>query len=1177
MNEMPNRLGCILNLMPRQKGIINGLGVANLGFVNALLRHGSYREIHVFTSTLKADNTGLDLPPDAGERVRVLPIDALPFFLTEHDYAAMHVGDPYIDRLVSLRQSFARSPFPVLGRTHALCGDPSLNRFRDVLLSPHEAWDGVLCSGPGARTVMQRTVEEVIHRTREEAGVELAFRGHFPELPLGVDPEQGPLPSREDARRALGLPEHAVVLLSLGRITAVDKADLHPLLLAVNELVEERQRSGLVLIIAGAVRNAQHYLEALFVKAHELGLGGVVRFEMDPDEPGKRQLLAASDVMVSLADHVQETFGLVPLEAMAAGLPVVLSDWNGYRHLIDDGREGFLIPTTWDDFDGLWWPFAWFKPEENLFSAAQTVALDLPLLVDRLDALIHRPDLRRAMGEAGRQRVAEKFSWDVVVHGFESIVQQAWSRGPETATAAVAANPLPVYQRFGHYATARPGEPWVLETSERGKRVLEESESLWHFEGLAHLVQRPVLMRILEEGCLPLSTEMLAKKIRLPESMIRFHAMMLLKHGLISTPEPPLTAHPVAGRFPGAVHEEPLTVASASADSDEASSQARDEIHARSVTDPGPGIDALLTPLIHDTMKALHPCIERLTCDGQGPLQLNLCHALRNLLLDRLLQALAWWARKVRGPRDAYPFQEVVDELLAAGGMSALTSAFPVWARAVSLDLQRFQVQMGRLMRRVRTDLFEVSGEMNWASASVKGRRIVGIQCPRYRSRGILDGTCVLVFEPDYQLMYKARDLRLCDRVIGAHDDADSPNESLAEWINARFDDGSRIPTCRVLPRVDLEAQGMARHYGYMAYMPFEDARHHRIQAEKADGFFHSLGMISAMAVLAGLGDLHHANLVVSDQQPHLIDVDSALTPSVAQSLARLLMEPQPFSENLENTPLDATKVLRIWQSHHHLAFDDLEWRKQDDQLVPVPNTSYHPVFENAFMVDGFGHGMELEPGVFAACAKQVTTGFSRTVHACLDEVQAFLAHLESLAHVPSRFVAVGNVFHAQHLQRQGLRGHFIHREWESWDRAQHRAARRLCLQTEDARSLLPRFWRDPVTRLSRAMAEDWRVGMLPDFSFRPCETHLRHVRVMDEVGPPRHAEAFMEAYFPLAPLDVMSASIRAMAQEPGRRNRIAEDLAQAFGRWLESLKPSAELPDAVRQTLVNWLEKRES
>ena len=43
---------------------------------------------------------------------------------------------------------------------------------------------------------------------------------------------------------------------------------------------------------------------------------------------------------------MQESFGLTPIEAMAAGLPRVISDWDGYRDSVNDGEDGFLIRTA---------------------------------------------------------------------------------------------------------------------------------------------------------------------------------------------------------------------------------------------------------------------------------------------------------------------------------------------------------------------------------------------------------------------------------------------------------------------------------------------------------------------------------------------------------------------------------------------------------------------------------------------------------------------------------------------------------------------------------------------------------------------------------------------------------------------------------------------------------------
>ena len=76
-------------------------------------------------------------------------------------------------------------------------------------------------------------------------------------------------------------------------------------------------------------------------------------------EEVKRQALAAADVAVSLVDNAQETFGLAVAEAMAAGLPLVASDWSGYRDLVRDGIDGYLIPSAWASSAQVSVPLGW--------------------------------------------------------------------------------------------------------------------------------------------------------------------------------------------------------------------------------------------------------------------------------------------------------------------------------------------------------------------------------------------------------------------------------------------------------------------------------------------------------------------------------------------------------------------------------------------------------------------------------------------------------------------------------------------------------------------------------------------------------------------------------------------------------------------------------------------------
>jgi hypothetical protein len=143
---------------------------------------------------------------------------------------------------------------------------------------------------------------------------------------------------------------------------------------------------------------------------------------LDGSDRGRTlELYGAADIFISLVDNIQETFGLTPLEAMAAGLPVVASDWDGYRYTMRDGVEGFLIPTLGGVPGGLGHAMALRHGigidsyQAYVGEVAQHTAVHIGKAADALSALIASPELRARMGAAGRARVAETFDWPVVI------------------------------------------------------------------------------------------------------------------------------------------------------------------------------------------------------------------------------------------------------------------------------------------------------------------------------------------------------------------------------------------------------------------------------------------------------------------------------------------------------------------------------------------------------------------------------------------------------------------------------------------------------------------------------------------------------------------------------------------------------------------------------------------
>jgi starch synthase len=167
----------------------------------------------------------------------------------------------------------------------------------------------------------------------------------LPLIPLGVHSRDFAFDeaARIAARRQLGIGDGDVAFLFLGRLSFHAKA--HP-----QQMFSALERAGkdgrqVHLILCGWFANEA--IEKAFREAAAMLCPSVRLTVLDGRAPDMQaSAWAAADVFTSLADNVQESFGLTPLEAMAAGLPCVVSDWNGYRDTVRDGVDGYRIPTV---------------------------------------------------------------------------------------------------------------------------------------------------------------------------------------------------------------------------------------------------------------------------------------------------------------------------------------------------------------------------------------------------------------------------------------------------------------------------------------------------------------------------------------------------------------------------------------------------------------------------------------------------------------------------------------------------------------------------------------------------------------------------------------------------------------------------------------------------------------
>ena len=246
-------------------------------------------------------------------------------------------------------------------------------------------------------------------------------------IPLGIDPEpfhwKGRFANRQEqrlqARQQLGLAPNARVVLFLGRLSFHSKAHPLPLYRAIDRLSADHE---VVLLECGHIFNADiaAAYDQLFQRFPHLSLrrlGGLTA----ATEEEKKLALAAADLFCSPADNLQETFGLSVLEAMASSLPVVASDWNGYRDLVLHGSTGWLVPSR-DLLQVQAQPEAMDRRfslglqdyDSTVGLRSLGVVIDHSALEKAISNLVASPERCAAMGETGRQRIESVFAWSVV-------------------------------------------------------------------------------------------------------------------------------------------------------------------------------------------------------------------------------------------------------------------------------------------------------------------------------------------------------------------------------------------------------------------------------------------------------------------------------------------------------------------------------------------------------------------------------------------------------------------------------------------------------------------------------------------------------------------------------------------------------------------------------------------
>ncbi|CAK0764857.1 Glycosyltransferase family 4 protein [uncultured Gammaproteobacteria bacterium] len=430
-----------------------GRQVAGEGFLRGFARHSGVDRFYCHAANEKAAR---DFAQRIAHHGGTAPVTWIPM-LASADLAragCLFLSDPGLGSFAWRRRASGQRGYSLCGITHTTASHGAMDLIADLLVAPVQPWDALICTS----RVVHDTVS-TLWRTQAEYlesrfGTKQFALPRLPVIPLGVDAEAyASVPNAEDRARwraQLGIGDNDIAILFMGRLSFHAKAHPLPLYLALEQVARGLEGPKLHLIQSGWFSN--EWIERSFNEAAAALCPSVKVVSIDGRVPETRRTIwSAADIFTSLADNIQETFGLSPLEGMAAGLPVVVSDWNGYRETVRDGVDGFRIPTRMppaplgtdlanryacgiDSYD------------QYLARTSHFVSVDVPAATWAFQNLVQNPDLRQRMGAAGRARVRDHFDWRVVI----GLHQELWrelsevrEHDPESAIPAPGAPPCP--------------------------------------------------------------------------------------------------------------------------------------------------------------------------------------------------------------------------------------------------------------------------------------------------------------------------------------------------------------------------------------------------------------------------------------------------------------------------------------------------------------------------------------------------------------------------------------------------------------------------------------------------------------------------------------------------------------------------------------------------------------
>ncbi|NQW58284.1 MAG: glycosyltransferase family 4 protein, partial [Polynucleobacter sp.] len=243
----------------------------------------------------------------------------------------------------------SHAAWSLCGITHTTSSAGAMDAISELITAPVQAWDAVICTSTAVKDNVSKLLQAQVNMLQERLGISKLVLPMLPVIPLGIHTQDFMFTDaqKKAARLTLKANDNTLVVLFMGRLSFHAKA--HPLAMyqALQIAAQTVKVSGKNIKLIECGWHANEFIEKAYCDAALHACPDVEVITLDGRKAKDRETAwAGADVFCSLSDNIQETFGIVPIEAMAAGLPVVVSDWDGYKDTVRHEVDGFRIRTT---------------------------------------------------------------------------------------------------------------------------------------------------------------------------------------------------------------------------------------------------------------------------------------------------------------------------------------------------------------------------------------------------------------------------------------------------------------------------------------------------------------------------------------------------------------------------------------------------------------------------------------------------------------------------------------------------------------------------------------------------------------------------------------------------------------------------------------------------------------